>query len=121
MDMASSSISDLRRFVQRRDLLPDVNGGIGRLSLSSIRYGLSDLALPDRFWMFLHVCREEKCRHNIFHGCYVLENGDSCSSATSIRFGYFSLVLILLSMLVDYINDSVMRIALTLQLEIKIM
>jgi hypothetical protein len=43
-------ISDLRLFVRRRDLLPDVNGGAIRLQF--YRYGLSDLALPDQFWIF---------------------------------------------------------------------
>ena len=43
MEMVSSAISNLPRFVRRRDILPDVNGGFRRLSLS--RYGSSDLGL----------------------------------------------------------------------------
>jgi hypothetical protein len=33
--MVSSAISNLWPFVRRRDLLPDVNGGVGRLHFSS--------------------------------------------------------------------------------------
>ena len=47
MEMASSTISDLRPFVRRRDFLPGVNGGVGGLNFS--RYGPSDLASPDQF------------------------------------------------------------------------
>jgi hypothetical protein len=42
MEMASSTISDLRTFVRRRDLLPDVNDDVEGLTFS--RYGPSDLA-----------------------------------------------------------------------------
>jgi hypothetical protein len=73
--MASSTISDLCPFVRRRDLLPDVNGGVERLKFS--RYGPSDLASPDQFWICSHGCRVEVCPHNICPGCYVLNNGDS--------------------------------------------
>ena len=48
--MVLSVISDLSRFVRRRDILRDVNGGFGKLTLS--RYGSSDLALPDESWIF---------------------------------------------------------------------
>ena len=47
MEMASSTIRDLRPFVRRRDLLPGVNGGVGRLNFSW--YEPLDLASPDRF------------------------------------------------------------------------
>jgi hypothetical protein len=47
MEIVSSTIIDLRPFDRRRDLPPDVNGGVGRLN--SLRYGPSDLASPDRF------------------------------------------------------------------------
>jgi hypothetical protein len=47
MEMASSTISDLRIFVRRRDLLPDVNGDVERFKF--FRYGPSDLASPDQF------------------------------------------------------------------------
>ena len=56
MKMASSAISDLWPIVRRRDLLANVNGGIGRLSLSS--YDPSDLVSPDLFWIFSHGFRE---------------------------------------------------------------
>jgi hypothetical protein len=75
MEMASSSIIDLRFFLRRRDLRPDVNGGIKRLKFS--RYGSLDLASPDRSWIFSHGRREEYYPRNNFPGCYVLDNGDS--------------------------------------------
>ena len=92
MEMASSAISDLPRFVRRRDLLPDINGGCGRLSLS--RYGSSDLASPDQSWIVSHGCREEVCPRIIYPGYYVFGNGDSFSRlpTTSTKwFGYLSL------------------------------
>ena len=92
MEMASSAISDLPRFVRRRDLLPAVNGGFGRLSLS--RYDSSDLASPDQSWIVSHGCREEVCPRNIYPGYYVFGNGDSFSRlpTTSTKwFGYLSL------------------------------
>jgi hypothetical protein len=51
--MSSSTISDLQDFVQRRDLLLGVNGGVVRLQF--YRYGLSDLTSPSRFWSFIIV------------------------------------------------------------------
>ena len=92
MEMTSSTISNLPAFVRRRDLLPDVNGGFGRLSLS--RYGFSDLASPDQSWIVSHGCREEVCPRNIYPGYYVFGNGDSFSRlpTTSTKwFGYLSL------------------------------
>ena len=92
MEMVSSAISDLQRFVRRRDILPDVNGGFGRLSLS--RYGSLDLASPDQYWIISHGCHEEVCPRNIYPGYYVFGNGDSFSRlpTTSIKwFGYLSL------------------------------
>ena len=92
MEMVSSAISDLPRFVRRRDILPDVNGGFGRLSLS--RYGSSDLASPDQSWIVSHGCGEEVCPRNIYPGYYVFGNGDSFSRLpmTSTKwFGYLSL------------------------------
>ena len=90
MEMALFSISDLWATIRRRDLLPDVNGGVERLSLS--RYGSSDLASPDRFWIFSHGCREEDCPHNICPGYYVFGNGDSFArlpTTSTELFGYF--------------------------------
>ena len=69
MEMVSSAISNLPRFVRRRDILPDVNGGFGRSSLS--RYGSSDLASPDQSWIVSHGCHEEVCPRNIYPGYYV--------------------------------------------------
>ena len=77
MEMASSAISDLRPFVWRRDLLPGVNGGVERSQFS--RYGSSDLASPDRFWIFCRCCRGEDYHRSFCPGCYVLDNGDSYS------------------------------------------
>jgi hypothetical protein len=45
MEMTSSTVSDLRPFVQRRDLLSDINGRVERLKF--YRYGPSDLAWLD--------------------------------------------------------------------------
>ena len=53
MEMVSSIISDLPRFVRRRDTLPDVNGGFGRLSLS--RYGFQILLRQINLGLFLMV------------------------------------------------------------------
>jgi hypothetical protein len=50
-------------------------GGVERSNF--LRYGLSDLALPDRYWMIFVGCREEAFPCNIYPGCYVLDNGDS--------------------------------------------
>jgi hypothetical protein len=81
IEMASSTIIDLRFFLQQRDLRPGVNGSIERLQFS--RYGSSDLALPDRSWIFSHGRREEYYPRNNFPACYVLDNGDSYSRLPS--------------------------------------
>jgi hypothetical protein len=81
MKMISSIIIDLRYFVRRRDFHSDVSASVGRSTFS--RYGPSDLALPDQFWIFSHGCREEYYHRNICSGCYVLDNGDSCSRLPS--------------------------------------
>jgi hypothetical protein len=51
--IASSTISDLRSFVQRRNFLPPVNDGVVRLQF--YKYGLSDLTSPSQFWSFRMV------------------------------------------------------------------
>ena len=92
MEMASSAIRGLPHFVRRRDLLLDVNGVFGRLSLS--RYDSSDLASPDQSWIVSYGCREEVCPRIIYPGYYVFGNGDSFSRlpTTSTKwFGYLSL------------------------------
>jgi hypothetical protein len=108
MEMASSSIIDLRFFLRRRDLHPGVNDSIERLQFS--RYSSLDLASPDRSWIFSHGRREEYYPCNNFPGCYVLDNGDSYSRFPSdvdqvVRlFRPDILVLVLLPMLIDYFN-----------------
>jgi hypothetical protein len=108
MEMASSTITDLRSFL-RRDILPDVSGSVGRLNFS--RYGPSDLASPERSWIFSHGCCEEYYPCNISPGCYVLDNGDSCSRLPSDVDKLFGLlfpsilVLVLLLMMIDYFNS----------------
>jgi hypothetical protein len=57
MEETTSSISILRPFVRRREFLLDVNDGVGRFNF--FRYGLSDHALLDQYWMIFVGCREE--------------------------------------------------------------
>jgi hypothetical protein len=109
--MASSTISDLRTFVPRRDLPPDVNDDVERLKFS--RYGPSDLASPDQFWICSYGCREDVCPRNICPGCYVVDNGDSyfrlpsdVNQAVRLLFPAI-LVLVLLPMVIDYFNGCV--------------
>ena len=125
MEMTSSAISDLRPFVRRRDLLPDVNGGVERLQLS--RYGCSDLTSPDRSWIFSHGCREEDYPRSLCPGCYVLDNGDSYSRLSinvdkADRFLFPDiLVLVLLPMLIDYFNGCARARRFSIVAQIKIM
>jgi hypothetical protein len=125
MEMASSTIIDLRLFLRRRDLRPDVNGSVERLKFS--RYGFSDLASPDRFWIFSYGHREEYYPRNNFSGYYVLDNGDSYSRLPSdvdqvVRlFCPDMLVLILLPMLIDYFNGCAHACSLGIAIKIKIM
>jgi hypothetical protein len=108
MEMASSTIIDLRPFDRLRDLPPDVNGGVGRLN--SFRYGPSDLASPDRFWIFSFGCREENYPRSICLGGYILDNGDSYPRLPSDGYQVVRLfcpdilVLVLLPMWIDYFN-----------------
>jgi hypothetical protein len=108
MEMASSIIINLRPFDRQRDLPPGVNEGVGRLN--SFRYDPSDLASPDRFWIFSLGRHEENYARNIYPVCYVLDNGDSYSRFLNdidqfIRlFCPIILVLVLLTMLIDYFN-----------------
>jgi hypothetical protein len=75
--MTSSTISDLQTFVRRQQLLPGVNGVVVKLQF--YRYGLIDLTLSSQFWSFTHGCHEEDYPRNICPGCYILDNGDSCT------------------------------------------
>jgi hypothetical protein len=107
--MISSKIIDLWPIFRRWDLSPDVNDGVRILKLS--RYGPSDLTLPDRSWILSHGCRGDVCPRNIYSDCYVLDNGDSYSwlsndvdQAVRLLFPDI-LVLVLLSMVIDYFND----------------
>jgi hypothetical protein len=125
MDMASSTIIDLRFFLRRRDLSPGINGSVGRLKFS--RYGSSDLALPDRSWILSHDCREVYYPCNNFPGCYVLDNGDSCSRLPSdvdkaVRLLFPGiLVLVLLPMVIDYFNGCARARSLGIGAQIKFM
>jgi hypothetical protein len=78
--MASSTIIDFRSFL-RRDFYPDVSGSVERSNFS--RYGHLDLASSDRSWIFSHGCLGEYCPRNFCPGCYVLDNGESCSRLSS--------------------------------------
>jgi hypothetical protein len=111
MEMSSFIISDLQLFVQRRDLLPSVNDGSVRLQF--FRYGLQDLASPDRFWIISPGCREEGYPCNICPDCYVFDNGDLYSRLSgdidkAVRFLFPRiLVLVLLPMWYDCFNGCV--------------
>jgi hypothetical protein len=124
MKMTSSTIIDLQPFDRRRDLPPGVNGGVGRLN--SFRYGPSDLASPDRFWIFSLGRREENYPHSICPGGYIIDNGDSYPRLPSggdqvVRlFCPDILVLVLLPILIDYFNDYARHVALALWLELKL-
>ena len=105
MEMASSSISDLRLFDRRRDFLPGVNGGVERLKF--YRYGLSDLTSTDRFWNFYQGRQEENSPRNYLPGCKVFDNGGSYNRLPSdvvdaVRLLFSGILgLVLLPMLVD--------------------
>jgi hypothetical protein len=75
MEMSSSIISDIRLFVRRQDLLPIVKGGAVRLQF--YRYGLIDLASPDRLWILSPSCCKEGYPYNIYPNYYIFDNGDS--------------------------------------------
>jgi hypothetical protein len=108
MEMSLFIISDLLLFVQRRDFLPGVNGGV--IKLQFYGYGLSDLASPDHFWILSPGCREEGYPCNICPDCYVFDNGHSYFRLPSdidkaVRFLFPGmLVLVLLPVLHDYFN-----------------
>jgi hypothetical protein len=86
----------------------DVSDGVGRSNF--FRYGLSDLALPDRSWIIFVGCHEEVFPRNICLGYYVFDNGDPYSRPASdvdqaVRFVFPEiLVVVLLPMLDDYSN-----------------
>jgi hypothetical protein len=125
MEMASSIIIDFRPFDRRRDLPSGVNGGVERLN--SFRYGPSDLASPDQFWIFSLSCREENYPRSIYPGGYILDNGDSYPRLPSdddqvVRlFCPDILVLVLLPMWIDYFNDCARARSLGIAAQIKIM
>jgi hypothetical protein len=84
------------------------NGDVERLQFS--RYGSSDLVSSDQFWIFYHGFHEEDYPHIFCPGNYVLDIGDSYSRLFSdidkvdrLLFADI-LVLVLLSMLIDYFN-----------------
>jgi hypothetical protein len=76
MEMVSSTIIDFWFFHRRRDLSPNVSGSVGRSKFS--RYGSSDLVSQDQSWIFLMVATR-LLSSQFFPGCYVIDNGDSCS------------------------------------------
>jgi hypothetical protein len=125
MKIASSTIRDIRAFLQRRDPLLNVNGGGGRLSF--FRYGPSDLASLDQSWPFSHGRREKYCPRNICPGCYVFDNGDSYSWLASdvdkdVRlFSPGILVWVLLPMTIDYFNGYARARGLGIAAQTKIM
>jgi hypothetical protein len=125
MKMTSSRVIDLRPFDQRRDLSPGVNGGVERLN--SFRYGSSDLASPDRFWIFSLGRREENYPCSICPGGYIIDNGDSYPRLPSggdqvVRlFCPDILVLILLPIWIDYFNGYARARSLGIAARIKIM
>jgi hypothetical protein len=125
MEMASSTIIDLRFFLRRWDLRLSVNDRVGRLKFS--RYGSSDLASPDQSWIFSHGRREKYYPRNSFPDCYVFDNGDSYSQLFSdidqvVRlFCPDMLVLVLLPMLIDYFNGCTCVCSLGIAAQIKIM
>jgi hypothetical protein len=127
MEMTPSAISKvaLWPFVRRQDQLPGVNVGVESLQFS--RYGSSDLASLDRFWIFSHGCREEDYPHGFCPDCYVLDNGDSyyrlfnnVDKADRLLFPS-TLVLVLLLMLIDYFNGCARTHSLGIAAQIKIM
>jgi hypothetical protein len=125
MEETTSSISVLRPFVRRHEFLLDVNDGGGRSNL--FRYGLLDIALPDRSWMIFVGCPEEVFPRNIYPGCYILDNGDSYSRLASdidlaVWFVFPKiLVVVLLPMLDVYSNGCARARSLGIAAKIKIM
>jgi hypothetical protein len=89
--------------------------------------GPSDLASPDRFWIFCRYCREEDYPCSFGPGCYVLDNGDAYSQLfidvdEADRFLFPDiLVLVLLPMLIDYFNGCARACSLAIAAQIKIM
>jgi hypothetical protein len=122
MEMASSSIIDLWPFDRRRDLSPGVNGGVGRLN--TFRYGSSDLASPDRFWIFSLGRREENFPRSICPGCYILGNGYSYprlpSDVDQVVRLFCSDILVLYSCRCGLTNLMVARVHVALALRIKL-
>jgi hypothetical protein len=91
----------------------------------SSRYGLPDLTSPSQFWSFSLGCREEDYPHNIYPGCYVLDNGDSytrfSNDVDQVVRSLFPriLVLVLSPMWIDYFNSCVRAHILGIAAQIK--
>jgi hypothetical protein len=125
MEKIRFAISVLLPFIRQREFSLGVSDGVGRSNF--FRYGLSDLALPDRSWMIFVGCREEIFPCNIYPGCYVLDNGDSYFRLASdvdqaVRFVFPRiLVLVFLLMLYDYSNRCARARSLGTAAKIKIM
>jgi hypothetical protein len=126
MKTALSIIRDFWPFIQQRDLLPDVNGGVVRLQF--YRYDLSDFTSPSRFWSFSHgYCHGQNYPSNMCPGGYALENSDSYTRLSSdvdqAGRSLFPgiLMLVISSMLVDYFNDCARTYSLGIAAQIKYM
>jgi hypothetical protein len=76
---------------------------------------------------FSHGCREEYYPRTIYPGCYILDNGESCSRLPSdvdqaVRLLFpVILVLVLLPMVIDYFNGCARARSLGIAAQIKIM
>jgi hypothetical protein len=101
-----------------------VNGSLGRSNFS--KYSPLDFASSDRSWIFSHGCREEYCPRNFCPGCYILDNGDSCSRLPSnddqaVRLLFPGiLVLVLLLMVIDYFNGCVHACGIGIPVKLKL-
>jgi hypothetical protein len=79
-----------------------------------IRYGLLDLALPDRSWMIFVDCREEVFLCNIYLGYYILDNDDSYSQLASnvdqaVWFIFPEILVVVLLLMLDDFSNSCMH------------
>jgi hypothetical protein len=95
--------------------------------ISSFKYGPSDLASSDRFWIFSLGGHENNYSCNICPGCYVLDNSDSYSRLPVdvdqvVRlFCPIILMLVLLPILIYYFNGCARICSLDIAAQNKIM
>jgi hypothetical protein len=107
MKIASTTISHLRHFIQRREPLLGVNAHGGKLSF--FRYDPLDLAAPYHFLDFFYCFHEEDCPCNICSGCYVLNNIDSYSRLSrdvekEVQLLFPSILVLVLLWLANYFS-----------------